>query len=174
MDNRKQFDAGIKKIREITSGYIYNYLVKGCEDLVNDAVRGVRGWKNFTGNTVTSYACGLYVDGALSYYYCSGDSMPQPIRVKLTKGEAVYLSPDYDGRNRGLRGDIQTDGGFGRDTSLSFLKSYNPKVNKGFAIVMCVGTEYAVYLENRANANVLRDTFQRAPGILMSNLKPMT
>lgn len=172
-DNKSLLDAGMKKAGEIVSDFIYNYLVKVCEALVDDAVKGKRGWSSFTGNTITSYACGLYINGRFSYYYSSGDKMAQPIRVKLTEDEYAYLSPDYDGKNRGLRGTMKTDGDYGEDFSLNFLKSYKPDCNDGFAIVMCTGTEYSTYLENRNNANVLTDTFQKAQNILFSNLKPM-
>lgn len=173
MDNNNLFDAGMKKAGEIVSGFIYDYLVRVCEALVNDAIEYKRGWSNFTGNTITSYACGLYIDGKFSYYYCSGDNMPQPIRAKLTEDEFVYLSTDYDGRSKGLRGTVKTDGDYGKNFSLKFLKEYKPACNNGFAIVMCTGTEYSTYLENRDYGNVLTDTFQMAKDILFSNLKPM-
>lgn len=173
MNNNNLFDAGMKKAGEIVSVFIYDYLVKVCEALVDDAVKKKRGWSNFTGNTITSYACGLYIDGRFSYYYCSGDNMPQPIRAKLTEDEYAYLSPDYDGKDRGLRGTMKTDGDYGENLSLNFLKTYKPDCNNGFAIVMCTGTEYSTYLENQNNANVLTDTFQKASNILFSNLKPM-
>ena len=149
MNNNNLFDAGMKKAGEIVSVFIYDYLVRVCEALVDDAVKKKRGWSNFTGNTITSYACGLYIDGRFSYYYCSGDNMPQPIRAKLTEDD------------------------YGENLSLNFLKTYKPDCNNGFAIVMCTGTEYSTYLENRNNANVLTDTFQKASNILFSNLKPM-
>lgn len=172
-DNKVLFDEGWKRAKETVAGYLYDCLVRICEALVDDAVKSKRGWSSFTGNTATSYACGLYIDGRFSYYYCSGDNMPQPIRAKLTEDEYAYLSPDYEGKDRGLRGTVKTDGGFGEDFSLSFLKRYKPECRNGFAIVMCTGTEYSTYLENRSNANVLSNTFQRARDVLFSNFKPM-
>ena len=56
MNNNNLFDAGMKKAGEIVSVFIYDYLVKVCEALVDDAVKKKRGWSNFTGNTITSYA----------------------------------------------------------------------------------------------------------------------
>lgn len=172
-DNKSLFDAGMKKAGEIISGFIFDYLVKVCEALVDDAVKSKRGWSNFTGNTITSYACGVYIDGVFSYYYSNEDNMRKPIRVKLTEDEYAYLSPDYDGKNRGLRGTVKTDGDYGENSSLKFLRAYKPDCNNGFALVMCTGTEYSTYLENRSNANVLTDTFQKARDILFANLKPM-
>ena len=42
-DNKSLLDAGMKKAGEIVSDFIYNYLVKVCEALVDDAVKSKRG-----------------------------------------------------------------------------------------------------------------------------------
>ena len=39
MDNSKAFDAGIKKARQIVSGYVFDCLTKACEELADDAVK---------------------------------------------------------------------------------------------------------------------------------------
>ena len=95
MDNRSNdilFDKGMKKAKELVSGYIFDVLTKCCEDLIQDALDNKSGFRNLTGNTITSYACGLFMDGRFSYFICSGDSMKQPVRVKLTKGETLSVS----------------------------------------------------------------------------------
>ena len=85
MDNRSNevlFDEGIRKAKELVSGYIFDVLTKCCEELIQDALDNKSGFRNLTGNTITSYACGLFMDGRFSYFVCSGDSMKQPVRVK--------------------------------------------------------------------------------------------
>ena len=155
MDNRSNevlFDEGIRKAKELVSGYIFDVLTKCCEELIQDALDNKSGFRNLTGNTITSYACGLFMDGRFSYFVCSGDSMKQPVRVKLTKGE-TFVGVSYDNQNRRFTGTIET--------------------KKGFEIVMCTGTEYSTYLENVLNADVLTGTFQRAQNTLFKNFKPM-
>nr|DAN25965.1 MAG TPA: hypothetical protein [Caudoviricetes sp.]DAN49066.1 MAG TPA: hypothetical protein [Caudoviricetes sp.] len=174
MDNSKAFDAGIKKAKQIVSGYVFDCLAKVCEQLADDAVKNYRSPIGaFTGNTITGYACGLYVNGALTYYYSNGDKMKSPVRVKLSKGETDYLSPDYGGRNRRFTGTVDTDKGFGKDFSFKYLSRYKSKAKNGFEIVVCSGTEYSSYIENVWHGNVLTDTFERAPNILAKNFKPM-
>ncbi|THC82914.1 hypothetical protein E7X23_24385, partial [Bacteroides fragilis] len=129
-------------------------------------------FRNLTGNTITSYACGLFMDGRFSYFVCSGDSMKQPVRVKLTKGE-TFVGVSYDNQNRRFTGTIETDKGYGEASSFDFLKRYKSESRKGFEIVMCTGTEYSTYLENVLNADVLTGTFQRAQNTLFKNFKPM-
>lgn len=174
MDNSKAFDTGIKKARQIIGGHIFDCLTKACEQLTDNAVKNYRSpIGSFTGNTITSYACGLYMNGALSYYYSNGSKMKSPIRVKLTKGETAYLSPDYGGRNRRFTGKTDTDKGFGEDFSFKFLTRYKSKAKNGFEVVVCSGTEYSSYIENVWHGNVLTDTFEHAPKILSNNFKPM-
>ena len=162
MDNSKAFDAGIKKAKQIVSGYVFDCLAKVCEQLADDAVKNYRSPIGaFTGNTITGYACGLYVNGALTYYYSNGDKMKSPVRVKLSKG------------NRRFTGTVDTDKGFGKDFSFKYLSRYKSKAKNGFEIVVCSGTEYSSYIENVWHGNVLTDTFERAPNILAKNFKPM-
>ena len=113
MDNRSNevlFDEGIRKAKELVSGYIFDVLTKCCEELIQDALDNKSGFRNLTGNTITSYACGLFMDGRFSYFVCSGDSMKQPVRVKLTKGE-TFVGVSYDNQNRRFTGTIETDKG---------------------------------------------------------------
>lgn len=175
MDGRSNdilFDEGMKKARQIVSNHIYDILVKCCDNLVSEGLRNKSGFRNLTGNTVTSYACGLFIGGKFSYYTCSGDSMKQPIRVKLSKGE-TFKGVSYDGQQRRFTGKIDTNRGYGAAFSYNFLKGYKSQSEKGFEIVMCTGTEYSTYLENILNADVLTGTFLHAPKTLFNHFKPI-
>lgn len=155
-------------------GYVFDCLVKCCDRLADDAAESYRSpIGSFTGNTVTSYACGLYVDSVFSYYYSNGEKMRSPVRTKLRKGETAFLDPDYEGRRRRLAGTTDTDGGFGSDFSFRFLSRRRARARNGFELVVCVGTEYSGYIESVLHGNVLTDTFGRAPRILAGNFKPM-
>lgn len=176
MDSRSNsilFNEGMNKARQIVSDYIYGILVKCCDNLVSEGLRNKSGFRNLTGNTITSYACGLFLNGKLSYFVCSGDSMKQPVRVKLSKGE-TFKGISYDGEQRRFTGRINTDKGYGATFSYNFLKGYKSQSGKGFEIVMCTGTEYSTYLEKTLNADVLTGTFLHASKILFNHFKPMT
>lgn len=172
-DNRKAFDAGMKKAEQIIYGHIYGILCDVCDAAVVYAMNNHSGFNNFTGNTHTGYVCGLFMDGALQYYAASASLDKPPVRVKLTAGETAYLDPDYDGNTRSFRGVIETDQGYAFDYAMKFLNGYSSKVKKGFQLVMTTGTEYSEYLENVRHADVLTGTFEEIPQILFKNLKPI-
>ena len=114
-------------------------------------------YRNLTGNTVTSLAFGLYVDSVLSDVVTLDKE--SPLRTKLTKGDVLTNFVDYDGRLRKrFYADADTDGGYGYDTSLTFLKGYRIPKKWKYAIVVTTGTEYSEYLQNVLNLNVLQDT----------------
>ncbi|MBB4043814.1 hypothetical protein [Bacteroides reticulotermitis] len=172
-NNTQVLNRGFKKAQQIANDYIANQLIKVCEMLVDDAVKRYKSPVGpFTGNTITGYACGVYLNGTLFYYY-KNDGIKSPLRGKLKKGESVSLAPDYGGRTRSMTGRINTDGEYGHEHSFKFLRAYNSKVKSGVEIVMCSGTEYSTYIETVLDGNVLTDTFRNAKQILANNIKPM-
>jgi len=172
MTNEQTLDSGLKKARELAAKHIQQCLEDSCDELVNDAVQSYKSPIGaFTGNTITSYAIGLYIDGDFTYYYAN-DGIKPPVRAKLKKGERAILEPDWEGRTRSFTGIVDTDGGYGERFSFNFLSSYKSKV-KGMELVMCSGTEYSTYIETTMKGNVLTDTFKKAQSILQTNFKPM-
>jgi hypothetical protein len=127
--------------------------------LIKDA-EAQAGYRNLTGNTITSIACGVYRNYMLQeIYYIDGKN--PPIREKLVQGEYVVDFLDYDGNvRRFFKAEIDTDGGFGRNTAASFLLSHRPGHPDG--IVITTGTEYSEFLESVLELNVLTDTQQTA------------
>ncbi len=171
MTNEASLTKGLEKAREMALEHIKSNLEDVCDNLVNHAVANYKSPRGaFTGNTITSYAIGLYLDGAFSYYY-SNDGIKPPVRVKLKKGEKVLLSPDWSGINREFTGTVDTDGGYGERFSYNFLQSYQSET-KGIELVMCSGTEYSTYIETVLKGNVLTSTYNNAKGML-NNFKPM-
>lgn len=171
-DNRKAFDKGMKQARILMNHMVYVRLLKACESLIDHAL-AEKEYQGFTGNTQTSYACGNYVDGALTDMVISGDTMRRPVHVKIRKGERVFLRSPYEGKARSVIGRVDVDGEWGADSAADFLESYRPFIKKGFSIVMTTGTEYSEYLENVRNLNVLTDTFLSSKGIVLEEIKPM-
>lgn len=171
MTNEEALTKGLKKAREMALEHIRKSLEDSCDELVNHAVANYKSPIGpFTGNTITSYAIGLYLDGNFSYYY-SNDGIKPPVRVKLRKGERVLLAPDWAGKTREFTGSTDTDDGYGERFSYNFLNTYKSKT-KGIELVMCSGTEYSTYIETVMKGNVLTSTFKNAQSML-NNFKPM-
>lgn len=172
-DNAALFDAGMDRAKTIINNHLTDFFMNVCEEAVNYAMAHHSGFKNFTGNTHTGYACGVYVEGKLVGVVCSADKAKPPVRVKLTAGETAFLDPDYDGNSRQFTGKVETDRGYGQPYAVKFLNSHKPKSNKGVAFAMTTGTEYSEFLEIVYHADVLTGTFMEIPKILFNNLKPL-
>ena len=173
-NNKAALDKGFKKAREIIFAHLYDQCVKLCGELVIDAIFK-RSFVSFTGHTVTSFACGIYVDGVLSDMIASGEDLDAPVRAKIQNGELVYLSNPYEGEPRKVRGKVDIRYNMsGMETSFRILQGFTPPV-KGISIIMTTGTEYSTYLENVYNLNVLSDTAKEAnvKRLLYSSFKPL-
>lgn len=169
--NKKTIDAGMKEARRLMDDYLRAAIGRACVSLIDHALKE-KGYQGFTGNTQTSYACGIYLDGHLQSVYASGDSMKRPVHVKIRKGERVYLSSPYEGQARAVTGRADVAGKYGEESAVKFLMSYKPFVKKGFSVAMTTGTEYSEYLENVRDLNVLTGTFKSSRGIMLEELKP--
>lgn len=172
VDNTAVLKNSKKLMKQIVSGHLYDMLAKTCDNLLEDAVTS-KEYQGFTGNTQTSYSCGLYVNGVFSYYVNQKMWSEKPVRKKVPKGVFVYLKKPYEGRARGVLGRVDVDSLYGKDFAFRFLRSYKDVPRKGFAIVMTTGTEYSLYIEKAYRLNVLTNTFQHAKSILLNNLKPI-
>jgi len=173
-NNKAVLDKGFKKAKQIIFEHLYDQCIRLCDALVNDAV-SKKGFQSFTGNTITSFACGIYVDGSLSYMVASGENMKAPVHAKVQKGETVFLDNPYEGRPRKVTGkvDIVYDM-TGMESSFRILQTLSPKT-KGLSIIMTTGTEYSTYLESVHNLNVLSDTAKgsNVKNLLYTSFKPL-
>ena len=170
--NKAELAKAKKRMRQVTSGHVYDILAKTCDDLLGDAVKS-KEYLGFTGNTQTSYSCGLYIDGSFSYYVNQKMWQENPVRKKVPKGVRVYLKRPYEGDARAVVGRADVDSLYGKDSAFQFLKSCKDVPRNGYAIVMTTGTEYSVYIEQTHGLNVLTDTFQHAKAIFTKNWKPV-
>lgn len=172
--NKAALDSGFKKAKQIIFGHLYNQCIKLCDALVTDAVHK-RTFQSFTGNTITSFTCGIYVDGGLNYVVSSEETMSSPVHAKVQKGEIVFLSSPYEGRPRKVKGKVDIVYDLtGAETSIRILEGLTPKV-KGLSIIMTTGTEYSTFLENVYKFNVLSDTAKEGnvKRLLYSSFKPL-
>ena len=172
VDNTAVLKNSKKMMKQIVSGHLYDMLAKTCDDLLEDAVTS-KEYQGFTGNTQTSYSCGLYVDGVFLYYVNQKMWSEKPVRKKIPKGVFVYLKKPYEGRARSVLGKVEVDSLYGKDSAFRFLQSYKDVPRSGFAIVMATGTEYSAYIEFEHGLNVLSDTFMKAKSIFKKNVKPI-
>jgi len=176
MSNDAVFYAAKRKIWDLVWPNLYEALVSLAHELIQSA-EFEKEYMNLTGNTLTSYAVGIYKDGALIEIIQNSNLRP-PVRVKLTRGEAVIGFTDYDGNFRKkFVGKVETDRGWGDDTSIKFLTSYDPPFRSSkTGIVMCTGTEYSEFLEMQG-ANVLTATKKEleafGESMLIRNLRPI-
>lgn len=164
-----QFDKlASKAIQNIDEDILIQFDAYG-ENMVDNIIPLQRGFKNLTGNTITSFAYGIYINKGLEQVGLYNGE--KAIRSKLSKGE-IFRGIDYDGNERrGFRADVDTDGGYGADTSIKFLQNYVP--NGKYAIVFTTGTEYSEFLETRRNVNVLTDAKTTSISNFIQSFKPI-
>ena len=149
-----------EKLTDWAEYAIMNTLIAWGKELLEDAKENA-GYSNFTGNTITSIAFGLYIDDALrGIYYIGG--CKKPVHAKVKKGEYINLKPDYDGnyRREGITGEVDVDDSTGLETSVRILRDARPPFHNG--IIITTGTEYTQYVERILMKNVLTETYQKA------------
>lgn len=174
--NSKVFNDGIIKAKKMIDDRIINGLVNAAKDLILDA-EFEKEYNNLTGNTLTSYAVGIYSKmrlRALISIYDVDSGIDRPTRIKLSNRKGYQKVIHYDtGDEIYVKTDSfeKTSGEYGHDTSEEFLRQFIPD-NMGYFLVMCTGTEYSGILEY-GGLNVLTDTFMKSPKIFFSNLKRM-
>lgn len=161
---KKGFNDGVQVIVQTLIASLHNAAV----ELIRYELAH-KGYLGFTGNTQTSYMCGIYAYGKLDHIVTE---LSKPLGKKLRKGQFLFLKNPYEGIARGVRANIETDGGYGWETSLNFLKSYSVSEKK-VGLVMTTGTEYSTYLEDVRNLDVLTSAFDEAKAILERNWKPI-
>lgn len=171
--NVKTFIDGIRKAKIAIEYAVIERLKRAAEELIVDA-EFAQGYQNLTGNTLTSYAIGIYYKGELREFidiFEVDEGIDKPTRPKLSTGKGWITIERYGGGKAHVLQDTleKTDGDYGYNTSRRLLEYYTPKTD-GFELVMCTGTEYSEYLEDRG-LNVLTETFMLSPRVFLNNLK---
>lgn len=170
-DNAKILKEGLEKGYKMIIDHLFKQCYELCERLLMEVPKH-REFLGFTGNTQTSYSCGLYVDGRLEGIVVQDNWHNPPLRKKVAYGEWAWLRQPYEGRSRSVRGKVATASEYGQETSFKFLQAYKAK-KKHIQIVMTTGTEYSEYIETVANLDVLTGTYEAAKTILAQGFKPM-
>jgi len=164
-----QFDKLMNKAMPNIDEQIMIQMNAFGEEMVDNIIPLQAGFKNLTGNTITSFAYGVYLNKELQNIgLYDGKSA---IRWKLTDGE-VFKGVDYDGNEREMfYAEIATDLGYGKNTSIDFLENYVP--SGYYAIVFTTGTEYSVFLENKLKENVLSNARTWSISSFINSFKPI-
>lgn len=168
-DNAKTLENGFAKGRQMIEDVIFNSLADAADALLL-RVATTRQFIGFTGNTQTSYACGVYVNGQLQHVAVQRNWNAPPMRGKVHKGKIVFLDNPYEGFPRAVKGKVDIVEDDGLELSLRQLEAYKaPK--KGLALMMTTGTEYSVYLETVQKLDVLTNLYNQAARIINRNWK---
>lgn len=155
----KDFDACMGNIEDVINAKILAQLEKFGDKMIGSILPSQAEFRNLTGNTITSYAYGIYLNGSIRKIGLYGGK--DAIRVKLDEGEILRDFTDYDGGTRKyFKAEIGTDKEYGNNSSKKFLSEYSPSGK--YSIIFTTGTEYSAYLENILNLNVLTDGFDYA------------
>lgn len=171
-DNSKVLEEGFSAaLYQINSYYIAS-LCELCARILRQVEQN-REFMGWSGNTQQSYMGAVYANGKLVRIINQKNWNRRALRKKLKNGEWGFLRNPYEGEARSVQGKVDTDGGYGKDTSLQFLYSYKRCPKNGYAIVITTGTEYSEYLEQALGLDVLTKTFTDAPIILQNGFKPI-
>lgn len=170
-DNAKTLENGLAKGLRMIEDVLFNSFADAADALLVRVATN-RQFIGFTGNTQTSYAVGVYVNGRLEHVAVQQNWKEPPIRMKVQKGRVVYLSNPYEGRPRAVEGKVNIIENDGLTLSLRQLEEYQAP-SKGLALMMTTGTEYSVYIEEAMNLDVLTNTFKDAPRIIERNWKKL-
>lgn len=157
-------------------GHLTAIFQNALDEIVDNAMRLRRETTrhNMTGNTVNSYAGGLFVDGSLKTISL-GQPGKYPLRNKLRAGEKFPAEKkrwDGDVQNKTFVAPVDTDARTEAAESIDFIKSYKPQ-GDNLEVVVCDGVEYAVYQENEMNIDVLTGSFSGVASILAQHFKPL-
>ena len=165
--NKKAFINGLRIAKEKIHHFLIGRLAEYGEVLLADAAFQ-KGYKSFTGNTLTSLAFGVYKNTVLTdAVFISGKDAP--VHAKIENGKRLYLKNPYEGEPRVRYGYVDIADEWGDETSLRTLKNVCPKGGNG--IVVTTGTEYSTFLENVWDMNVLSDTFLYAENDALRDMK---
>lgn len=178
MDNSAALRMGTMRAKDVIKRHILNgILIPLADGLIQEVTEGrISIGHNMTGNTVNSYAAGIYVSGQLVYIKTSSESIPKPLRRKLGKGERFYAGSirwDEEMQESTFTANVSTNGTTEAERSIAFLRSYRPSPN-GWELVVCNGVEYAAYQENEMKIDVLTANLNYAKMFALSMFKPMT
>ena len=137
---------------------------------------GTKNYYDVTGNLLNSFAVGVYHRSKLvSIADATNVGLEPPTRRSLAKGEKYNLSAYYTGKpvihvmpdgktvSRPFTGEYGSGGKDGVSVARRSLKARKPKAT--YALIAVVAMEYAKYVQNKRNHDVLTGLTDEIPGI---------
>lgn len=178
MSNADALQLGSRRAKDMIARHVLNViLVPAAKELIQAATQGrIFAGHNMTGNTVNSYAAGVYVNGQLVHIETSSGSIPRPLRRKLGQGQRFYAGNQrWDGemQEHTFTAKTGSNGAMEAERSIAFLQSHKPS-SDGWALVVCNGVEYATFQENEMQIDVLTANFDYAKMFAPAMFKPMS
>ena len=168
-DNQKVLENGFAEAFRMFEDTVVNSLIASMQQMFAELPQKI-GYSGFTGQTMTSYMGGIYLNGRLRYIVTEKAWTRHPVRGKMPKDATWFLANPYEGENKIRHGYVDITNPSGRALSLDFLQSYHAPSNRICAIVT-TGTEYSTFLEEYFHKDVLTRTWLDAPKILDMNWK---
>ena len=177
MNNAAALALATRRARDLIARQLLNrILIPAARELIRDATeRRIALGHNMTGNTINSYAAGVYAFGRLACIETIAGSIPGPLRRKLGRGERYFAgSQRWDGETQEgtFSAPVSTNGTTEPERSIAFLQSFRPSP-RGWAIVVCNGVEYATWQESEMNIDVLTANFDSARMFAPSMFSPI-
>lgn len=176
MSNAAALQRGAAKARQIIEDHMYLLFTHAAKKLLEEATNNrILLGHNMTGNTVNSYAAGVYCRGKIVFMMTSSQGISKPLRRKLGRGQRFYAgSQRWDGemQEHTFTAQAGSNGTMEAERSIAFLQSHKPSP-KGWVLVVCNGVEYASYQENEMNIDVLTANFDYTKLFMPSMFHPM-
>ena len=167
---RKGFEKAYKMIEDVIFQSLWDSAVKLLKYVGDIHNSGMQGWAGFTGNTQTSYACGIYIDGKLEGIVTQDNWHEPTRRRKVELGRTIFLKNPYEGDPRGVTGAVNIVDNHGLHLSKTFLEKYKAP-RRHICLVMTTGTEYSEYIEEVGHLDVLTNTYEESKRVIPQNWK---
>lgn len=155
-------------------------LYNTAADLVS-MYKECKDYHDVTGNMLNSFAVGVYYDGKLTYIVDAQDvARDEPMRKTLAAGEKYDLPYYYDGEEvekdlpsgskaKPYVGEYGKGGQDGRMAARRSLAQRHPKSR--YALIAVVAVQYAKYVQNKKNHDVLTSMRELLPGTFEGNIE---
>lgn len=168
--NKTLLNDGFSRMADIIKKHVMDNLDRMAENLPLEAAEaylqqrygdaGERG-PRMTGNTYTGYGAGTYLGGRLQSLCLAQKGLKDPVRVKLTDGEAFQAGlTRYDGavQRSSFTANVATDQRFSAEFVRDFVSAHNLP-SESYALRLATGTEYSAYLQSVRDIDVLTGFF---------------
>lgn len=166
-----QFNEVIgKRIRQMAYAKTLELMKRVCHDTLV-SLEGDALFHNVTGNTITSFAVGVFYKGKRVYAEYSADNMEEPTMRTLRKGQRYPLPEYYGGKAVGKSPYVGTfghGGQWGPTLGKSRLSREHSRVRDTWNLVAVCPVEYAQY--NARIFKTMYNTYQNLPGIFQSDV----